>query len=175
MACERGGSVVVVQRCLQPEPITEKAWAPYGWLPVDDTDPRDGQHRLEFALGDAHINVIRHERDALRSDAGGIWCDELFRHHTHTQALMVLDHRAVIVVASPEAPPEHVPGDTTVHAFALDPHDAVVLHRSTWHWGPYPLEARAVRLLNVQGLHYQEDNARVDLRVRGESLLITVA
>jgi hypothetical protein len=39
----------------------------------------------------------------------------------------------------------------------------VVLHRGTWHWGPYPLAAEAVRLFNVQGLRYREDNESVDL------------
>jgi hypothetical protein len=43
----------------------------------------------------------------------------------------------------------------------------VVLHRGTWHWGPYPVGAESVRLFNVQGLRYREDNDSVDLLARG--------
>jgi hypothetical protein len=42
-----------------------------------------------------------------------------------------------------------------------------VLFRSTWHWGPFPVAADAVRLFNVQGLRYAEDNIRVDLVAAG--------
>ena len=28
---------------LRAGPLTEERWAPFGWLPVRDTDPRDGQ------------------------------------------------------------------------------------------------------------------------------------
>ena len=39
-----------------------------------------------------------------------------------------------------------------------------MLHRGTWHWGPFPVGgATTVRLLNVQGLRYREDNADADL------------
>ena len=162
-----------MQPCLQPEPVSEAAWAPFGWIPVADTDVRDGAHHLEFTLDDAHLNVIGHERDTLRRTPRGVWCDELFRHRTHTQALVVLDHRSVIVVAPPEASPEDLSKGGEVRAFALRPLEVIVLHRSTWHWGPYPLHAPAVRLLNVQGARYREDNARVDLRARGASLLVS--
>ena len=39
----------------------------------------------------------------------------------------------------------------------------LVLHRATWHWGPFPLGDEPVRLLNVQGLRYAEDNDSVDI------------
>ena len=46
----------------------------------------------------------------------------------------------------------------------LEPGETVVLHRGTWHWGPFPIRgAASVRLLNVQGRRYAEDNASVDL------------
>ena len=40
--------------------LSEEAWAPFGWLPVADTDPRDGEHRLSFAWDDVHVNIIGH-------------------------------------------------------------------------------------------------------------------
>jgi hypothetical protein len=37
------------------------------------------------------------------------------------------------------------------------------LARGTWHWGPFPLGDEPVRLLNVQGRRYAEDNDSVDI------------
>ena len=54
-----------------------------------------------------------------------------------------------------------------VAAFVLEPLQAVVLHRGTWHWGPFPVGATSVELFNVQGLRYREDNERADLGALG--------
>ena len=53
-----------------------------------------------------------------------------------------------------------------VRAFVLEVQEPIVLHRGTWHWGPYPIGADSVELFNVQGLRYAEDNAMVDLAER---------
>jgi len=50
-----------------------------------------------------------------------------------------------------------------VRAFRLNPLDTFVLHRGAWHYGPFPLGAEPVRLLNLQGRRYEEDSAYVDL------------
>ncbi len=42
-----------------------------------------------------------------------------------------------------------------------------MLNRGTWHWGPFPIEGPEVRLFNVQGLRYAEDNRCVDLAGKG--------
>ncbi len=54
-----------------------------------------------------------------------------------------------------------------MRAFRLEKLDAVVLHRGTWHWGPFPLGDEPVLLFNVQGLGYARDNASADLGVPG--------
>ena len=54
-----------------------------------------------------------------------------------------------------------------MRAFRLEKLDAVVLHRGTWHWGPFPLGDEPVLLFNVQGLGYARDNASADLAVAG--------
>jgi ureidoglycolate hydrolase len=145
------------------EPLTATDWAPFGWLPVDDTDPLDAAHRLEFAWDDPHVNVIAHRYDEIdHTDAGAI-CDVLYRHDTHTQTLMVLNTPAVVAVAPAAvdfSDPAHL---ATVRAFRLEPHDALVLARGTWHWGPFPVDAPVVKLFNVQGRRYAEDNASVSL------------
>jgi ureidoglycolate hydrolase len=62
------------------------------------------------------------------------------------------------------APFGWIPADLDdVRAFVLHPQDCFVLHRGTWHWGPFPLGSEPVRLLNVQGRGYIDDNASVVL------------
>ena len=61
-----------------------------------------------------------------------------------------------------------------MRAFALRPLDAFVLFRGTWHWGPFPLGAEPVRMLNVQGARYADDNASVDLAARTGTALDVV-
>ena len=91
----------------------------------------------------------------------------LFRHDTHTQALMPLNVPAVIVVAPAAvefADQDQAQADrASIRAFRIEPLESLVLHRGTWHWGPFPLEGPEVRLFNVQGLRYVEDNRCVDL------------
>jgi ureidoglycolate hydrolase len=87
----------------------------------------------------------------------------LFRHVTHTQALMVLDSDALMVVAAPGTTLA-APADLyALAAFQLRARDAFVLHQGTWHWGPFPITADEVTLYNIQGLRYAEDNESCDL------------
>ena len=94
----------------------------------------------------------------------------LFRHDTHTQSLMPLNVPAVIAVAPAEV--ELVDEDEagTIRAFRIEPLESLVLNRGTWHWGPFPIEGPEVRLFNVQGLRYAEDNRCVDLAGKGLSV-----
>ena len=132
--------------------------------------PRDGEHRLSFAWDDVHVNLIGHARAEVPETGDGLRCQMLYRHDTHTQTVMSLDVPAVIAVA---------PGrrgflrarrtPSSIRVFRLEPLQPLVLHRGTWHWGPFPIAADAVRLFNVQGLRYAEDNACVDLASRGST------
>lgn len=142
-------------------PLDAAGWAPFGWLPVSDTDPADADHHLEFAWSDPNVNVIGHTYDEIDHTDAGVICDGMYRHDTHTQMLMVLDATAVIVVAPSGldfSDPAHV---DQIRAFRLAPQDCLVLARGTWHWGPYPIEHGTVRLLNVQGKRYAQDNTHV--------------
>jgi ureidoglycolate hydrolase len=149
---------------VEAEAVTPSSWAPFGWLPVPDVDPTDGEHTLRFEWDDAHLNTIEHTTDEIEVTEHGLRCAVMYRHETHTQVLSPLDSASVVAVA---------PSDTTftdpadlgaVRAFVLVPGETVVLHQGTWHWGPYPIRgATSVRLLNVQGRRYAEDNASVDL------------
>jgi len=161
-------------RAVRAESLTEAAWAPFGWLPVADTDPRDGEHRMTFAWADAHVNLIGHRRAEVPETDHGLRCEMLFRHDTHTQALMPLNVPAVIAVAPAGTEFEVAADVDSIRAFRIEPLDALVLHRGTWHWGPFPIDGDEVRLFNVQGLRYAEDNRCVDLAAKGLAVEVEV-
>jgi Ureidoglycolate lyase len=161
-------------RRITPVPLTGDGWAPFGWLPVADTDPRDGDHRLDFAWQDVHVNLIGHRRDEVPEVPGGLRCDVLFRHATHTQVVMPLDVTAVVVVAPSEVTMRAASDVVRVEAFVLHTLQSIVLDRGTWHWGPYPIGAPSVELFNVQGLRYAEDNDSVDLAALGAPLDVLI-
>lgn len=144
--------------------LTASAWSPFGWLPRADTDPGDGDDTLHFEWSDAHLNTIEHTSDEVEHTVGGMRCAVMFRHDTHTQALTPLDTRSVLAVA-PASVDFSAPADAeAIRAFVVEPGETLVLHRGTWHWGPFPVPpGRSVHLLNVQGRRYAEDNASVDV------------
>ena len=59
-------------RRIEPEAISESRWRPFGWLPVSDTDPKDGSNRLAFEWADPHVNVIAHRRDEVPAVDGAL-------------------------------------------------------------------------------------------------------
>jgi len=144
-------------------PLTREAWAPFGWLPRPDTDPADGEETLRFEWGDPHLNVIAHTYDEVDHTEAGAVCARMYRHDTHTQALMPLRCEAAIAVAPASVDFSDAGHLDAVRAFQLRPLDALVLHPGTWHWGPFPLGPEPVQLLNVQGRWYAKDNRHVDL------------
>ena len=145
-------------------PVTAAAWAPFGWLPRPDTDPADGEHTLRFEWDDAHLNTIEHRSDEVEATPHGMRCAVMYRHETHTQVLTPLDASSVIAVAPADTSFTADSDLDTIRAFVVEPGETVVLHQGTWHWGPFPIRgATSVRLLNVQGRRYAEDNASVDL------------
>jgi ureidoglycolate hydrolase len=143
---------------ISAQPFDPAEWGPYGWVPVPDGDPRDGSSRLDFQWADAHLNLIGHDAAEVPRTERGLMCEMLFRHQTHTQALMVLNCPAVVVVAAPGTAFTSEQDAGLLRAFLLRPHDVFVLHRGTWHWGPFPVTAPRVDMLNLQGLRYAEDN-----------------
>ena len=161
---------------IDAKPFTPEAWAPFGWVPVADTDGRDAVHTLAFAWGDAHLNFIQHGPEEVKHANDGLVVDGFFRHDSHTQALMPLNCESVIAVAPAIVDFSGPHQLEAVHAFVLRPGTVFVLHRGTWHWGPFPLGAQPVRLLNLQGKRYREDNTGVDLMAKlGTRLVVRTA
>jgi ureidoglycolate hydrolase len=152
---------------VEAEAVTPTAWAPFGWLPVPDVDPTDGEHTLRYEWDDAHLNTIEHTSDEVERTARGLRCAVMYRHETHTQVLTPLDATAVVAVAPAAVNFDRVADLDEIRAFVLEPGETVVLHQGTWHWGPFPIRGAAVvHLLNVQGRRYAEDNASVELTAR---------
>jgi hypothetical protein len=158
---------------LTAQTFDRQAWSKFGWVPLPDTDDRDGDQQLEFTWGDVHVNFIRHTDDEIDTVNGAVVCDRLFRHLTHTQALLVLDQPCVIAVARADASFDTVDDLAQVAAFTLVPGDALVLDRGTWHWGPFPTSSSVVNLYNVQGRRYAEDNESIDLSHLGAALAVS--
>lgn len=156
-------------------PLTPDGWAPFGWIPVSDADATDGEHTLTFEWADPHLNVISHAYGEVEHTADGAVCARLYRHTTHTQALMPINRDAVLAVAPPDTDFTSPGSIDLVRAFHVDPLEALVLHQGTWHWGPFPLGPDPVRLLNIQGRRYAEDNEHVDLDVAAGAAVEVVA
>jgi ureidoglycolate hydrolase len=142
--------------------LTHGSWQPFGALPSQEATEHDTAD-LEFEWGDGHLNFIGHRRDEVPASAASVRCEMLFRHRTHTQALMSMDADTVVVVAPPGTEFSASADFVSVRAFALPALTPVLLHRGTWHWGPFPVRDPSVRLLNVQGRRYPEDNECVRL------------
>jgi ureidoglycolate hydrolase len=137
--------------------LTPDAFAPFGVIPALEGAAGPAAD-LEFVLNDGWVNFIGHAASEVPWGDRGPRCDHLNRHRTHTQTLMPMDADTVIVVA----PSTTELGDRAdleaVRAFLVRRLECVHLHRGTWHWGPYPVGAAAVRLFNVQGRGYLDDN-----------------
>jgi ureidoglycolate hydrolase len=145
---------------LEPIEATATSFAPFGVLPPDEGDGRPTAD-LEFLQNDGWVNYIGHSLDEIEVKDGRLRCELLNRHDTHTQTLMPISADAVVVVAPPDhdfSRPEHF---EAVRAFALPRLTCVHLHRGTWHWGPYPVDTDFVRMLNIQGRGYPNDNGIV--------------
>jgi ureidoglycolate hydrolase len=157
---------------IDAEPFDPAAWSAFGWTPVADTDPRDGDSRLHFEWDDVHVNLIGHDAAEVPYTEKGVVCEMFFRHHTHTQTLLVLNCPAVVAVAPPGCALATRDDLAEVRAFLVQPHDTFALHRGTWHWGPFPLVADRVEMFNVQGLRYAEDNDCARLATLGARIEI---
>lgn len=143
--------------------MTASEWAPFGWQPVADTDPRDRELTYEFELGDTHVNVIAHAPDEIERVDGRLVCDRFFRHDTHTQTLLALDGPSIMVVVPADCELVDIADLDSARAFIVRPLDGLTLFRGTWHWGPFPIGDAPVHLWNVQGKRYAEDNRCVEL------------
>ncbi len=130
---------------------------------------------MTFEWGDAHVNLIGHSRSEIPADDRRLRCEMLYRHDTHTQSLMPLERPGGHRGGARRRRVQRRGGREPIRAFRIEPLESLVLHRGTWHWGPFPIEGPEVRLFNVQGLRYAEDNRCVDLAAKGLSVEVVLA
>jgi ureidoglycolate hydrolase len=142
------------------EPLTAEDFAPFGVLPPDEGDGH-ATADLEFLQHDGWVNYIAHSLDEITVSADGYRCDLLNRHDTHTQTLMPMSGHALVVVAPAAVDFSDAAHFDSVHAFEIPRYGCVHLARGTWHWGPYPLGASDLRIFNIQGRGYPNDNGVV--------------
>jgi ureidoglycolate lyase len=77
----------------------------------------------------------------------------ILERHNHTcEAFIPISGSSLFVVA----PPGQLQLDA-VRAFLLEPGSAVLLHRGTWHWAPFPLTQSADFLLALRAETPTED------------------
>jgi ureidoglycolate hydrolase len=129
----------------------------------------------DYQWGDPHVNIIGHALSEVPTFGGGLVCQMLYRHLTHTQAIMPLDHPCVIAVAAAGLAFDNPDAAGLVRVFRIEPLQSLVLDRGTWHWGPYPTDTETVSLFNVQGLRYAEDNEIMDLAGRDMAIEVLLA
>ena len=144
-------------RTLDLQTLTYDTWAPFGTIPSDERTEHD-RSDIEFLHADGHVNFIAHSNAELTFGPRGPQCVLLNRHDTHTQTLMPMTSDAYVVVAPASAIFDSPEDFDQVAAFTLPQHSVVTLARGTWHWGPYPIEAETLRLFNIQGRGYADDN-----------------
>ena len=163
---------------LNAQVVTPESFAPFGAVPSDEGSATD-RAEAEFLWNDGCVNFISHDRAEVTEGDIGLRCTLLNRHDTHTQTLMPMDTDAVIVVAAASVDFANDQDLDEVQAFRLRRYQCVHLWRGTWHWGPYPIGSRSVRLLNVQGRGYPRDNGVVQFddaarcALRGGCLRVT--
>jgi ureidoglycolate hydrolase len=142
--------------------VTHESWSPFGALPSDEGTRHDTAD-LEFLWNDGAVNFITHTTDEISFSSGSALCELLNRHDTHTQTLMPYDADGFVVVAPAGVDFSEGTDLDSVRAFRVPRLLPIHLARGTWHWGPYPIGTDSVRVLNVQGRGYPDDNRIVFL------------
>jgi ureidoglycolate hydrolase len=143
---------------LQLGSVSHESWEPFGTIPSDEGDAHD-RSDLEFLWDDGHVNFIGHTTDEITfTDDGAARCELLNRHDTHTQTLMPVDGDGYVVVAPAACDFAEASDFDQIRAFRLPRYSVVHLARGTWHWGPYPIGQDSLRIFNVQGRGYVNDN-----------------
>jgi hypothetical protein len=128
--------------------------------------PKIADPRLVFEWSDVHLNIISHRLEELVQTDAGLVCDVMFRHLSHTQALLVLNCPAVIAVA------HHRLICPALRTSTRCVRSSSVLSTLSYYTRGPGTGARSqvsdpqVDLFNIQGLRYAEDNDNVKLAER---------
>lgn len=121
---------------LPVEAIRSAAFAPYGTLIESMEDgkmfgPDEAQLVLDRGTPRFYIMALHRAEPGFR---------RITRHLSVTQCLASVGGRPwTIAVAPPDAPDDAsaLPDLSRLRAFRVEGHQAIMLHRSTWHAGPF--------------------------------------
>ena len=137
-----------------------------------DTDPADGEERLTYEWADPHVNVISHAPDEIGATETGCAASACTATTPTPRCCWPSTAPRCWRWRPPTSDLTTAARPRRCRAFRLEKLDAIVLHRGTWHWGPFPLGGEPVLLFNVQGLGYAHDNASADLASSGMDVVV---
>ncbi|MGV0742466.1 ureidoglycolate lyase [Mycolicibacterium sp. XJ870] len=149
-------SSVVSTRQILIQTLAEEAFAPFGAVlsaVPDGEAPRPGERLLDLSRGRPRFYVMALQNRPARFTS-------LTRHRSVTQTLAAVGGGEwMIAVAPPGAvdKSEARPAIEQVAVFRVPGHVAVLLHRGTWHAGPF-FEGDAMSFFNLE----LEDTNEVD-------------
>jgi ureidoglycolate lyase len=139
--------------CLEVQPLTREAFAPYGEL----ISERGG---VELDLDGGAASVV-----AQTVEARPLSFDFLGRHQRTEQVFVPLGGaRSIIAVAASDADHDQLPDAQKMAAFLVDGSCAFKLHRGTWHTSAFPLERRATFIVLDREGTLEEDYDLRDLK-----------
>ena len=139
---------VLTTRHFTAHPATNDNVAAYGTLlePLGDEEPFGAfDAQLQLGLGTPRFYLMKLTRRPMS-------VTRLTRHVSVTQALASLNAKHWYVLLAPPDEPDNLqalPDVDRLQAFCITGSQALVLHRSTWHAGPYFLDAE-VDFVNLE-------------------------
>lgn len=136
-----------MRRSLLVKELTEEGFAPYGWIiDVDRTRPKMREDIFTFWDRMAELDIKGKTTVGLLEVVRRPPEFSKLERHVRTEEVFIAMDGSVIVLVGAPTPGQDLPDPETVQAFRLEAGKGVHLRAGTWHWIPYPLQAK-VRLV----------------------------
>jgi ureidoglycolate hydrolase len=148
---------------LQARRITEASFAPFGRVLGSDDDDLSRRVVGRFRNGQEPMPSVIRE---VNPD-GVPCCEWLARHHDQTQALTPIDGPIVLVLVPAGIDPLGPEGQAAAAGFVAEIGQGIQLDEGVWHWAA-SVRRGSVRVANVQGHRWPEDNEIVSLVDAGQ-------
>jgi ureidoglycolate hydrolase len=141
-------SLALQERALVAEPISAAAFAPYGDF-IAQTE--DG---VPFGAADARLDLSQGTPRfyVMRLDARPLSFTRITRHLKVTQCLASVGGQSWLIAVAPPLEPDNAkaePALESIKAFVVPGDAAIMLHKGTWHAGPF-FEGRELGFFNLE-------------------------